>query len=222
MQLKIFLYPSFTGFEAPVYACPSILDNLLMRSTLRAFAAKWKPDRFATEARRLGHRSRAAFKLLSLNRKHNFLRLGMTVVDLGAAPGGWTEVVAPLIGARGSLSADLRDFVLQNRTGSDGTDSTTNALSTEQHNLIRNIMASQQGPGPTGNLRSQSVLDIAATEADAYLNQVCSSAAFSQTPGAQKEHEVIPGYTADEIDEIFSHGPSRVIAVDVLPMHPVK
>lgn len=37
-----------------------------------------------------------------------------------------------------------------------------------------------------------------------------------------KEEEVIPGYTAPEIEEIFSHGPSRVIAVDILPMAPIR
>ena len=49
-------------------------------------------DPYVTEAKRLGYRSRAAFKLLQMDEKYNLLRSGMRVVDLGAAPGGWTQV----------------------------------------------------------------------------------------------------------------------------------
>ncbi len=49
-------------------------------------------DPYVAEARRLGYRSRAAFKLLELDDRFHFLRPGGRVVDLGAAPGGWTQV----------------------------------------------------------------------------------------------------------------------------------
>ena len=49
-------------------------------------------DPYVAEARRLGYRSRAAFKLLELDDKFRFLKPGIRVVDLGAAPGGWTQV----------------------------------------------------------------------------------------------------------------------------------
>jgi 23S rRNA (uridine2552-2'-O)-methyltransferase len=49
-------------------------------------------DPYVAEAQRLGYRSRAAFKLIQLDDRHHLLKPGMTVVDLGAAPGGWTQV----------------------------------------------------------------------------------------------------------------------------------
>lgn len=51
-------------------------------------------DPYVKEARRLGLRSRAAFKLSEIDDELQFLKPGMSVVDLGAAPGGWTQVVA--------------------------------------------------------------------------------------------------------------------------------
>lgn len=56
-------------------------------------------DPFVTEALRLGYRSRAAFKLLEIDEKFHLLAPGKRVVDLGAAPGGWSQVAAHAVGA---------------------------------------------------------------------------------------------------------------------------
>ena len=56
-------------------------------------------DPYVAEAQRLGYRSRAAFKLIELDDKAGLLRKGQRVVDLGAAPGGWTQVAVARTGA---------------------------------------------------------------------------------------------------------------------------
>src|SRR6188508_3860191 len=56
-------------------------------------------DPYVARAKREGLRSRAAFKLIEIDDKHHLLKPGGRVVDLGAAPGGWSEVAAKRVGA---------------------------------------------------------------------------------------------------------------------------
>ena len=56
-------------------------------------------DPYVVEARSRGFRSRAAFKLLELDDQFRFLKPGLRIVDLGAAPGGWTQVAVDRVGA---------------------------------------------------------------------------------------------------------------------------
>jgi len=56
-------------------------------------------DTYVAQARRDGWRSRAAYKLIEIDDKHHLLKPGITVVDLGAAPGGWSQVAARRVGA---------------------------------------------------------------------------------------------------------------------------
>jgi len=56
-------------------------------------------DPYVAQAKRDGYRSRAAYKLVEIDDKHHLLRPGMTVVDLGAAPGGWSQIAAKRVGA---------------------------------------------------------------------------------------------------------------------------
>jgi len=62
-------------------------------------------DPYVKMAQRDGYRSRASYKLLEIQEKDRILRPGMTVVDLGAAPGGWSQVTSRVIGDRGRLIA---------------------------------------------------------------------------------------------------------------------
>lgn len=62
-------------------------------------------DEYVKRSKRDGYRSRAAYKLLELQEKDRFLKSGQVVVDLGAAPGGWSQVAADLVGPKGELIA---------------------------------------------------------------------------------------------------------------------
>lgn len=62
-------------------------------------------DPFVKQAQKDGYRSRASYKLLEIQEKDHILKNGMTVIDLGAAPGGWSQVVSRIIGEYGCLIA---------------------------------------------------------------------------------------------------------------------
>ncbi len=62
-------------------------------------------DHYVKKSKELGYRSRASFKLLELQEKDKLFRPGMTVVDLGAAPGGWSQIAAELVGHNGRVVA---------------------------------------------------------------------------------------------------------------------
>jgi len=62
-------------------------------------------DEFVKRAQREGYRSRAVFKLEEIQRKDHILKPGMSVVDLGAAPGGWSQYALGLVGRKGRVVA---------------------------------------------------------------------------------------------------------------------
>lgn len=62
-------------------------------------------DRYVKESQKDGYRSRASYKLLEINQRDKLLQPGMVVVDLGAAPGGWSQVAAQIVGTTGMVLA---------------------------------------------------------------------------------------------------------------------
>src|SRR5260370_21285957 len=71
------------------------------RSTLFPYTTLFRSlnDPYVAQAKRDGLRSRAAYKLIEIDDKHHFLKRGITVIDLGAAPGGWSQIAAKRVGA---------------------------------------------------------------------------------------------------------------------------
>jgi len=72
---------------------------------VKAWMQEHLNDPYVQEARRRGYRSRAAFKLIELAERDKLLKPGMTVVDLGAAPGSWSQVLRERLGPNGTIVA---------------------------------------------------------------------------------------------------------------------
>ena len=62
-------------------------------------------DPYVKQAQKDGYRARSAYKLIELNEKDRLIRPGMRILDLGSAPGGWSQVAGKLVGARGRVLA---------------------------------------------------------------------------------------------------------------------
>ncbi|MDR0233790.1 MAG: RlmE family RNA methyltransferase [Zoogloeaceae bacterium] len=71
----------------------------------RAWMREHVTDPYVRQAKKEGWRSRAAFKLMEMDGKDHLLRVGNVVVDLGAAPGGWSQVAARKVGGQGRVIA---------------------------------------------------------------------------------------------------------------------
>jgi 23S rRNA (uridine2552-2'-O)-methyltransferase len=71
----------------------------------RQWLAEHESDPYVKQARAMGFRSRAVFKLDEIQKADRLIRPGMTVVDLGAAPGGWSQLAAKLLQGRGRVVA---------------------------------------------------------------------------------------------------------------------
>jgi 23S rRNA (uridine2552-2'-O)-methyltransferase len=74
-------------------------------STSKRWLKEHFDDVYVLRAQREGYRSRACYKLLELNEKDRLIKPGMTVLDLGSAPGGWSQVAAELVGDNGRVVA---------------------------------------------------------------------------------------------------------------------
>jgi 23S rRNA (uridine2552-2'-O)-methyltransferase len=75
------------------------------RSSSKAWMQEHRSDPYVQQAQREGYRSRACYKLLELQEKDHLIRPGMLVLDLGSAPGGWSQVAADLAGHQGRVIA---------------------------------------------------------------------------------------------------------------------
>lgn len=89
---------------------PLIADgnpNLMAKrkSTSKAWLKEHFDDHYVKLAQKEGYRSRACYKLLEMQEKDRLIKPGMTVVDLGSAPGGWSQVASGLVGDKGRVVA---------------------------------------------------------------------------------------------------------------------
>ena len=132
-------------------------------------------DPFVAEAQRRGLRSRAAFKLIELDEKFGLLKSGARVVDLGAAPGGWSQVAADIVlkgknGAKGKVVAidiqemeELPDVTILHKDfmEEDAPDQLKAALGGEADVVMSDMAASATGHTATDHLRIMGLCETA-------------------------------------------------------------
>lgn len=76
-----------------------------IKESSKRYLLRQAKDPYTKQAHKDGYRSRAAYKIIEMNEKYDFLKAGISIVDLGAAPGGWTQVISQKIGERGQIFA---------------------------------------------------------------------------------------------------------------------
>jgi 23S rRNA (uridine2552-2'-O)-methyltransferase len=139
-------------------------------------------DPYVEEAKRRGYRSRAAFKLAEIDDKYHLLKPGMTVVDLGAAPGGWSQIAAQQVGlmaGKGKVIAldlvEMEPISGVTQLNLDMTDPKTadrirEALSGKQADLVLSDMhAPAMGHKSTDHLRIMALVEVALDLAEEVL-----------------------------------------------------
>ena len=115
-----------------------------------------KREHFYKEAKKVGYRARSAFKLLQIQKKYNILHKGNIVVDLGAAPGGWSQVSKKFVGDTGQVvGIDLNSINhLDGITFIKG-DLTSNVILDEIGHIINrekvDVILSDMSPNISGN-----------------------------------------------------------------------
>ena len=75
------------------------------KGSSRAWLKEHHDDIYVQRAQQEGYRSRAVYKLTEINEKDRIIRSGMSVLDLGSAPGGWSQIAAEMVGDRGRVVA---------------------------------------------------------------------------------------------------------------------
>lgn len=158
-------------------------------------------DPYVARAKSEGYRSRAAYKLIELNQRFDLLHKGQRVIDLGAAPGGWSQVAAPIVGSTAAnplvvaidyLEMDPVPGVVLLRKDfneDDAPDALLSALGGHRVDLVLSDMAAPTtGHRATDHLRIMALVELAADFAIKVL-----------TPGGAFVAKVFQGGTEHEL-----------------------
>ena len=132
-------------------------------------------DQYVMEAKRLGYRGRAAFKLIEIDEKLNFLRKGIKIVDLGAAPGGWCQVATEKgasVVAIDLLEMDEMpgvDFIQMDFMDDDAPARLKAMLSSDSHSQRADVVMSDMAPNTTGHKKTDHLRIMAVVESAYYF-----------------------------------------------------
>jgi 23S rRNA (uridine2552-2'-O)-methyltransferase len=127
-------------------------------------------DPYVAEAKRQGYRSRAAFKLIQLDEKYHFLGKGKTIVDLGCAPGGWTQIAVMRNKGSGQVvGIDILEtepingatLICQDFTSEDAPDKLKALLGSEADIVMSDMAANTTGHQQTDHLSTIGLVEAA-------------------------------------------------------------
>ena len=83
------------------------IHNKKLKKSSKLWISRQNNDFYVKEAKARGYRSRSAFKLIEINKKFKFLKNNLNIVDLGSAPGGWSQVCSEINKNGKTLSIDI-------------------------------------------------------------------------------------------------------------------
>ena len=86
------------------------IHNKKLKKSSKLWISRQNNDFYVKEAKAKGYRSRSAFKLIEINKKFKFLKNNLNILDLGCAPGGWSQVCAELNKNGKNLSIDILEM----------------------------------------------------------------------------------------------------------------
>lgn len=140
-------------------------------------------DPYVARAKRDGYRSRAAYKLIEIDDKFHFLKPGLRVVDLGAAPGGWSQIAAKRVGAQDGktgkvVAIDILDmdaipgvdFMVLDFLDANAPDLIKEKLGGRADVVLSDMAANATGHRKTDHLRIMGLVEVAAEFAKEILS----------------------------------------------------
>ena len=154
-----------------------ILQKPKKDKTRKSSSTRWigrqLNDPYVLETQKRGYKSRAAFKLLQINEKHNFLLPGLSVIDLGCAPGGWLQIAAQKVcsmsGKEKVVGADLLSTddiagcvsILGNISNREVGKELINILGCRPNIVMSDMAANTTGHRQTDHIRTTYLLETA-------------------------------------------------------------
>ena len=212
-----------------------------------ASSAQWLArqinDPYVAEAKTAGYRSRAAYKLRQLDDKYRFLRAGARVVDLGASPGGWTQVAVQRVGENGRVVAlDLveidpvpgAEFIRGDIQSSEIQDQLREAIGGDADIVLSDMAAPATGHANTDHIRVMALAEAAhecacsmLAEGGAFVVKLLIGGADRDLLTALKRdfrraRHVKPPASRSDSREIYLVASGFRGAADTVPDHDVK
>ena len=138
--------------------------------TSKSWMAEHVSDSFVRQAQKDGYRSRAAYKLIEIDEKYNLFKENMTVIDLGSAPGSWSQVAVKRIGLKGNVIAlDLLEMQPIKKVEFIQGDFRDNKILIELENKLKNSVVDLVISDMAPNISGVKVVDQSAA---IYLNEL--------------------------------------------------